>query len=128
MSLIGFLWKLCQPLVDLFNKSCPNLPKVKELNQSRKDKIKTRLKEHRDFSWWEEVFKKANGISFIGKDGKEWRPSFDWLFENDGNTLKVIEGNYDSKSKGSFKSQPDYYPSPKDVLRDQGFPEEVWRR
>jgi len=89
----------CQPLVDLFNNSCPNLPKVTELSQSRKEEIKTRLKEHPDLSWWEEVFKKANGISFTGKDGKYWKPSFDWLFENDRNAVKVIEGNYEQRSK-----------------------------
>ncbi len=95
-----------QPLVDLFNNSCPNLPRVGELNQSRKRNIKMRLKEHPDLSWWEEVFRKANGISFTGKDGKEWRPTFYWLTKNDDNAVKVIEGNYDHKPKGPFKPQP----------------------
>ena len=96
----------CQPLVDLFNKSCPNLPRVRELNQSRKDKIKARFKEHTDLSWWGEVFKMANYVSIPKKEGGEWRPTFDWLIENDRNSVKVIEGNYDNKPKGLFKPQP----------------------
>ena len=98
--------KFYRQLLNLFNKSCPNLPKARELNQSRKEKIKARLKEHPDLSWWEETFIKANEVSFIGKDGREWRPSFDWLIKNDDNGVKVIEGNYDQKCKGPFKPQP----------------------
>lgn len=88
-----------QAIVDIFNSLCPHLPRVTEVNQSRKSKIKTRLKEHPDISWWKEAFRKADEISFTGKDGKEWRPSFDWLFENDRNAVKVIEGNYEQRSK-----------------------------
>jgi hypothetical protein len=58
-----------------------------------------RLKEHPELSWWEEVFKKANEVSFTGKDGNEWIPNFDWLVENDRNAVKVIEGNYERRKK-----------------------------
>lgn len=86
-------------ILQLFRKNCPNLPQPRELNRSRVEKIRTRLKEHQDLEWWREVFKKADRVSFTGKDGKEWRPSFDWLIENDKNAVKVIEGNYEQKSR-----------------------------
>jgi hypothetical protein len=89
----------CQHLFDFFNNSCPNLPKVTELSSSRKKKMKRRLEEHPDLSWWEEVFRKANEVSFTGKDGSEWGPNFDWLVENDKNAVKVIEGNYERRNK-----------------------------
>ena len=92
-------------IFDSFKKYCPNLAQPRELNESRKNKVSARLKEHPDQAWWEEVFKKANGISFTGKDGKEWRPTFDWLIENDKNSLKIVEGNYDDRRR-QFKPQP----------------------
>jgi hypothetical protein len=92
-------------LFDCFKKNCPNLAQPRELNESRKDKLSKRLREHPDQAWWEAVFKKANEVSFTGKDGREWRPTFDWLIENDRNPVKVIEGNYDDRRR-QFKPQP----------------------
>ena len=35
---------------------------------------------------------------FLKGDNKRgWKASFDWLFENDKNWVKVYEGNYDNK-------------------------------
>lgn len=88
------------PLVELFNSTCSSLSKVGDLSQTRKGKIKTRLKEHPDLGWWKEVFIRADEILIEGKKGrKDWRPSFDWLIENDNNAIKVSEGNYDDKTR-----------------------------
>ena len=84
------------PFVELFNSTCPNLPKISSVSKSRLQKIAIRLKENPDLSWWKSVFEKANRVVIAGKAGqKDWKPSFDWLIENDKNALKVIEGNYD---------------------------------
>jgi len=83
------------PFVELFNSTCSNLPKISSISKSRSQKIVVRLKEQPDLSWWRVVFEKANKAIIEGKAGrKDWRPSFDWLIENDRNALKVIEGNY----------------------------------
>jgi len=81
-----------------FNSICKSLPKVESLSQTRIDKIQSRLKEHPDIEWWESVFEKADKIELkYPKTGKTWRPSFDWLIENDNNAVKVAEGHYDDK-------------------------------
>jgi len=92
-------------LVELFNSTCPSLSKVVTLSQTRKNKIQTRLKEH-PLEWWKSVFEKADGIKFENKKtGKDWRPTFDWLIENDNNAVKVIEGNYDKGSDPSWEEK-----------------------
>lgn len=99
-----------QQLVDLFNLTTQYLPKVTELGKSRKDKIKTRIKEGKDkLDWWKLIFEKADMILIPGKDGKkDWFPNFDWLIENDKNSVKVFEGNYDDakRPQSPFRPQP----------------------
>lgn len=91
-----------QSLVDLFNSTTHYLPKVSQINKSRVAKIKTRFKEGKDLDWWQIVFEKADMILIPGKDGKkDWFPNFDWLVENDKNSVKVFEGNYDDAKRHS---------------------------
>jgi hypothetical protein len=91
-------------LFTLFNETCSNLPQITELTESRKQKTTIRLKKHPEKEWWLIVFQKADGIYFTSKDGGNWRPSFDWLIENDKNALKVYEGNYDKQKHSGLKS------------------------
>jgi hypothetical protein len=89
-------------LVELFNSTCPSLPKIKTVSKSRKTKIQLRLKEHPDLEWWKGVFEKADKILI-----KNWRPSFDWLIENDRNAVKVDEGNYDKPKETTWRDSSD---------------------
>jgi len=95
------------PLIELFNSTCPSLRKVEEVTQSRSNKIKTRLKEHPDLEWWSTVFERADKMEFTYEKGphkgKVWRPSFDWLIENDNNAVKVAEGNYEDRKEKTWR-------------------------
>jgi hypothetical protein len=110
-----------QEIVNLFNSTTQYLPKVTELGRSRKDKIKTRIKEGKDLEWWKVVFEKADMILIPGKDGKkDWFPNFDWLIDNDKNAVKVFEGNYDDakrpKKEVKYESPFGIYEDGKKVL------------
>ena len=111
-----------QSFVDLFNKTIQYLPKVTSLTKSRKDKIGTRREEGKgDLDWWKVVFEKADMILIPGKDGKkDWFPNFDWLIDNDKNSIKVFEGNYDDakrpKKEIKFESPYGIYEDGKKVL------------
>jgi len=85
-------------LVELFNSTCPSLPKVQVISKTRKTKIILRLKEHSDLNWWKSVFEKAEKIVIESKD-RIWRPSFDWLIKNDSKAIEVTEGQYDKYIK-----------------------------
>ena len=48
----------------------------------------------------EELFLKIQTSPFlIGNNQRGWRASFDWVFSNGKNWVKVLEGNYDDNSE-----------------------------
>jgi hypothetical protein len=103
-------------VVDLWNTMCsPPLPKVEKITQARKNKIKPRITEMggRDpaMDTLKKIFEKVNQSDFLkGDNPRSWQVTFDWIFENGKNWLKVIEGNYDNKKQGydpkNTNSQP----------------------
>ena len=79
-----------------------NLSKVAELTHTRRQKAAKRIREHPAADYWLQVFAKIRGSPFLcglGKprnpDEKPFRASFDWLVDNDTNSVKVFEGKYD---------------------------------
>lgn len=101
--------------VKLFTKNCPSLPKVKELNKSRKDKIKARWKEHPDLYFWSTIFEEIEASDFLtGRSGKWQNCNFDWIIKNNTNYAKVLEGTYTNKKavnpeSKEEKKQPAYH-------------------
>ena len=94
----------------LWNNICGGiLPKVKALNDNRRKKIKCRLSEcgaktaDDMTAWAQDLFKQVAESSFLcGQNNNQWTATFDWLFENANNWVKVSEGNY-RNDRGSNK-------------------------
>lgn len=73
------------------------LPKIKSISGARKKKLLMRTKSKEFVESFPEILSKIKASDFLtGKNDKNWRVSFDWIIENDGNWLKIIEGNYDN--------------------------------
>lgn len=71
-----------------------NKAKLAKLSDSRKKKIALRLKEYKNLlEIFTYVLKKSETSNFL-LNGNFY--TFDWLFENDTNILKVYEGKYDN--------------------------------
>ena len=93
-----------QDIVAQWNEICGNcLPKVKALNDNRRQKIKCRLDEFGGESkedWLahtKDLFERIIASDFLrGGNNTGWTATFDWVFENSKNWVKVIEGNYDN--------------------------------
>jgi len=108
--------------VSFFNIECPSLPSVKEINDTRKSKIRTRWKEHPDINYWINVFKEIEASDFLtGRNGKWHNCNIDWIIANNNNYTKVLEGTYKNKkalnigNKEQNSSAPSYYkPKPTD--------------
>lgn len=85
----------------LYNSICKSLPKIAKLSDSRKEKIRLRWKEmEQNIGTVQTVFEKAENSNFCkGENDRGWTASFDWIFENDKNWLKIYEGKYANKSK-----------------------------
>lgn len=88
-----------QNILDTYHASCPLLPKVKVMSDSRKAKVALRWKEYKgDFAIFQECFSKAGASSFMsGNNQRGWKADFEWFFDNDKNIAKVLEGKYDDK-------------------------------
>ena len=69
------------------------LKEIKAINDSRKEKLRTRFKEP-EFAY-EDILKAITEQSFLrGKNQKNWKVEFDWIIENDKNYLKILERKY----------------------------------
>lgn len=86
-------------IVEMYHKTCPDLPKCKILTDSRKQAIRNRynqFREHEQGPLWafEVLFNKTAQSQFLSKD---WgKCNLDWLMKQ-ANFVKVVEGNYDNK-------------------------------
>jgi Domain of unknown function (DUF4373) len=81
-----------EPYMEYWNiavKGC-NVPSVKQVTDSRIKQLKVRLKE--DGFDFVEIIKQVHNSSKL-KNDSSWF-SFDWIFENDKNYVKILEGNY----------------------------------
>ena len=83
----------------LYLTVCVSFPKILQLTAGRKDKILRRLSEMGGMKILEQVFKKMEASDFLkGKNQFGWKASFDWVFKNPDNWMKVLEGNYDNRA------------------------------
>lgn len=79
------------------------IPMVVVLNDKRKQKLKLRFDEFKQFGdamvVWRTIIDKIKNSRFLCGEAGDWKCSFDWLVENSTNWLKVYEGHYDNKQK-----------------------------
>lgn len=84
------------------------LAKIKAVTESRKKKIKARLKIDKDFAKnFAEATKTVETSDFLKGVNSNWKISFDWLIENDKNYMKVLEGNYNGSKLNNQQQQND---------------------
>ena len=95
---------------DMWNECCPSFPKLLTISENRKNKMRNRIAEmggtEKALEILKGIFQKMESSAFLKGDNKRgWKASFDWLFENDKNWVKVWEGNYDRNNPSSGKQQ-----------------------
>lgn len=75
------------------------------VSQSRRTRIKARLREHPEIEFWEIVFGNILDSKFLlgfhtSKNGHEnWKCTLDFLIANDTNCVKIKEGQYDNSTR-----------------------------
>lgn len=107
-----------------FHATCPDLPGIRALNDARKTKIRSLVKELDKFKIFPGVepekklhviFQAAQNSDFLsGRSGKWNGCSFDWLI-NKTNALKVLEGQYQNKGGVSNAGRTDQRHDQEDV-------------
>jgi hypothetical protein len=89
---------LPENVIALYHEHCPSFPHLARLTDARKTKIKIRLAEIGSREKLGGLFRKMEASRFLkGDNPRGWKATFDWLFENEKNWVKVIEGNYDNE-------------------------------
>lgn len=84
-----------EKIIKEFNSICYSLPKVERVTTARKNKIKSRLAEFKKNEVdYIELFRKVEESDFLTGRSSKWKATFDWLFENSENWVKVYENNY----------------------------------
>ena len=86
--------------------------KVAGLTEARKSKMAIRWnemakvdKENGAIGVYDTIIQKIKGSDFLGGDNRSgWKCSFDWIFENSSNWMKVYEGNFDNHNNSSLDS------------------------
>lgn len=93
----------CKRVVDMYHSMCPSYPKLIKLSEARKQKITIRLEEMKfDYSLLESIFREMETSKFLRGDNRNgWKATFDWLFDNSKNWVKVAEGNYKNQESKS---------------------------
>ena len=104
-------WK---KIVEAWNNTCKSFPKVFSISENRKNKIRLRLAEmgggDKAFEILTAIFLKMESSPFLKGDNRRgWKASFDWLFENDKNWVKVWEGNYENDKPKSNEGNQGYH-------------------
>lgn len=107
-----------------FHATCPDLPGIRALNDARKTKIRSLVKELDKLKIFPGVepekklhviFQAAQNSDFLsGRSGKWNGCSFDWLV-NKTNALKVLEGQYQNKEGVSNAGRTDQRHNQEDV-------------
>ena len=93
-----------QEIVELWNSICglAGLPKVVRLTKQRSGNISRRIREYgSDPVSWEGLFRKIIQTPFLmGNNDRGWRADIDFVFGNDTNISKILEGKYEGGSQG----------------------------
>lgn len=107
-----------------FHATCPDLPGIRALNDARKTKIRSLVKELDKLKIFPGVepekklhviFQAAQNSDFLsGRSGKWNGCSFDWLI-NKTNALKVLEGQYQNKGGVSNAGRTDQRHDQEDI-------------
>jgi hypothetical protein len=85
-------------LISIWNDNCGQLSKIKGSSDKRNKLCKDRLKENPSIDYWASVVREISQTSFcLGQNDRGWKANFDWFLKSETH-LKVMEGQYKSKS------------------------------
>ena len=84
-------------VINEYKVVCTDLPAIQKVTKERRKKVKARLKTYSMAEIYQCFSLVASSDFLSGRNGK-WKASFDWLFANDQNIQKVLEGNYANKT------------------------------
>lgn len=103
-------------VVESWNRICagdgpgPPLPRVLGVTKARRQRFALRCRELArslpdgdavyELAWWERLFERVRASPFLRGEGEAgWQASLDWLLEDAGHVVRVLEGAYDARAR-----------------------------
>ena len=82
-------------IVDIYNSTCTNLPKIQKITEKRNKSINNFLKEF-SLEQFKQICNIANSSDFLtGNNDRGWKADFDFFMRVDKSTA-VLEGKYNT--------------------------------
>lgn len=76
-------------------KARHRMPRIDELNDSRRTRAIARWREHPSEGFWAQLFERMATSLFCSGQSSDFKATFDWILKP-ANLTKVLEGNYDN--------------------------------
>ena len=87
-----------------------DLPKVMAISDGRKRKLKARWQEKAFRDGFQDILKGVEASKFLrGQNDREWKVDFDWIIQNHGNYVKILEGKYAAGSGNRQATLPSVF-------------------
>jgi len=81
--------------LSIWNQLRGSLPEIRQFTDTRRERVIKRIAEGITVQQFEQIVRQCAETSFLSGDNeKGWKVTFDWLFANDNNMWKVLEGGY----------------------------------
>lgn len=91
-----------EELVDLYHRLCPSLPRVRQLTDARRKRLRDLPTRLGDVSV-EQFFARVEASDFLtGRTERGWRADIDWILKPE-HVVRILEGTYDNR-KGPPKA------------------------
>lgn len=81
------------------------IPRVQKMTDTRRKALRARLKECGGIEGWRLALSKIEASDFLMGRSRDFRCTFDWII-NASNFTKLMEGNYDNRSRQDFAANP----------------------
>lgn len=96
-----------QEIINLYHKTLPDNPPVKERTDELDKELKCRWAKHPDMAWWTDHFKRVSNSAFLTGKIKDWAASLFWLC-GPKNMTRVLNGEFDPREAAGGDDLPDY--------------------
>ncbi len=81
------------------------ISQVQKMTDTRRKALRGRLKDCGGIEGWHVALSKIEASDFLTGRSRDWRCDFDWI-NKPANFTKLMEGNYDNRSRQDFSANP----------------------
>ena len=94
--------KLCphQKIIELYHEHCPDLPRIRSWEGTRRENLKMRFKSKTNLEWWTWFFKTIHTLDFYNgrtDSDRDWKANLEWIVKL-SNFQKMMDKCYEQSN------------------------------